>query len=321
MRVFVTGADGFVGQHTLAALLEAGHEVTGAITGSEPALETLSPTLADRIDWVSFDLRNPDAVGRAVQEARPDAVLHLAALSSVSRSWSQPDDTFEVNAAGTIHLLRAIRALDPPPRPRPVVLVGSGEAYGQNGTDHAPLTESTPLRPLNPYAASKAAQEMVGWALGRTDHTRLVQTRSFTQTGPGQSPTFVTVDWASQLLAIRDEGREPVLRVGNIDVVRDFLDVRDAADAYLALLETPDAHGVFNVCSGRGVPLRTLLERLQAVAGVDVDVRVDPDRLRPADITSLVGDPARLTTATGWRPTRPLDRTLEDTLGHLERRQ
>ena len=321
MRVFVTGADGFVGQHVVSGLLERGHDVAGGITGTEPDLRTLSTSRAERVDWIPFDLREPASVAGAVADARPDAILHLAGLASVSKSWRDPGATMDVNVRGAVHLLEAIRELNPSPEPRPVLLVGSGEAYGQNGTEEAPLTEDAPLRPLNPYAASKAAQEMMGWALAHAPATRLVQTRSFQQFGPGQSPTFVTGDWARQLLAIRDDGRDPVLRVGNVDIVRDFLDVRDAADAYIALLEAPDATGVFNLCSGRGVPLASLLEQLQTAAGVTVEVQVDPDRLRPAEITSLVGDPARLTAATGWTPTRPLMRTLEDTIAYLESRQ
>lgn len=319
MRVLVTGADGFVGQHVLAALLERGHHAVGGIRGPEPDLDTLPDDSADRVEWTTFELRDAASVRHLVGATQPDALLHLAGLTSVAASWEDPEATFHVNAHGTLHLLQALREMEPGPDPRPVVLVGSAEAYGRNGTEDAPLTEDVPLRPLNPYAASKAAQEMLAWAMGRTDHTRLVQTRSFVQTGPGQSPTFVTVDWASQLLDARDRGRAPVLRVGNIDVVRDFLDVRDAVDAYLTLLEDPDAHGVFNVCSGHGIPLRSLLQRLQTAVGVDATVEVDPDRLRPAEISSLVGDPGRLMAATGWRPRRPFDRTLGDLIAHLER--
>jgi GDP-4-dehydro-6-deoxy-D-mannose reductase len=319
MRLLVTGADGFVGQHVLDALLRAGHHVAGAITGTAPDLTTLSADDARRVDWVTFDLRDAAATRRTVLDLAPDAVLHLAAASSVSRSWKDPDTAFQVNATGALHLLTAIRQLPSPDGPpRAVVLVGSGEAYGRPGTEADPLQESSPLRPSSPYGASKAAQEMLGWALGRSPDTRLVLTRSFTQTGPGQTPTFVTIDWATQLLSIRRGHREPVLEVGNVDVVRDFLDVRDAAGAYVALLESPEASGAFNVCSGRGVSLHDLLDALQRAVGVEVEVRPDPERLRPADIPSMVGDPGRLREATGWTPRYGLDETLADVVRFLE---
>lgn len=318
MRILVTGADGFVGQHVVAALLQRGHEVVGGITGREPELTTLGTDFAAGVAWRSFDLRDGASVTDLVQRADPDAVLHLAGVASVSESWRDPSLTFQVNVQGAIHLLMALRNLPPASRRRAVVLVGSGEAYGRDGTEDAPLHEDVPLRPLSPYAASKAAQEMLGWAMGRTETLRLVQTRSFQQTGPGQRPVYVTVDWAMQLVAIRD-GRAPAtLRVGNLDVVRDFLDVRDAADAYIRLLEDQDVEGVFNVCSGRGLSLRHLLDTLEAAVGVEVQVEVEPSRLRPAEVSSLVGTHERLTAAVGWKPVRALERTLVDLVAFLD---
>ena len=314
MKVLVTGADGFVGQHLVAALLGRGHEVVGGIRGPDPTLTTLSATDAGRVRWLDFDLRDRRSVSGMVADARPDAVAHLAGLSSVSESWRDPEGAFEVNAMGSLRLMDALNDLPAPPRPRPILLVSSGEVYGVSGTDGAPLTEDTPPRPVTPYGASKTAQEMIASVLARDGRAvRLVQTRSFQQVGPGQRPTFVTVDWARQLLDIREGTREPVLRVGNLDVRRDFLDVRDAAAAYVALLEAGDATGVFNVCSGRSCSLRQLLQLLQAATGTEAEIRVDPERLRPADIPCLVGSPRRLMDATGWAPAR----TLEDAIGAL----
>ncbi|MEN8374832.1 MAG: GDP-mannose 4,6-dehydratase [Gemmatimonadota bacterium] len=324
MRLLVTGADGFVGQHVLTALLARRHEVVGCIGGHVPTLTTLAKEDGDRVDWRTLELTDPTSTREAIlgagAEGRLDGLLHLAAASSVSRSWGDPGTMFAVNVTGALHLLAALRELPDGARPEAVVLVGSGEAYGRSGTEEKPLTEDTPLRPINPYGASKAAQEMIGWAPGRLEGVRIAMTRSFTQTGPGQSATFVAADWASQLLAIRAGARPPVLEVGDVEVVRDFLDVRDAADAYVALLEAPEAAGAFNVCSGRGVTLEALLEGLRRAVGVDVEVRVDPARLRPADIRSLVGDPGRIRVATGWRPRRELQQTLRDLVAFLEQR-
>ncbi|HUG41124.1 MAG TPA: GDP-mannose 4,6-dehydratase, partial [Longimicrobiales bacterium] len=198
-------------------------------------------------------------------------------------------------------------------------LVSSGEVYGADGSEEDPLREDMPLRPITPYGASKAAQEMIASALGRHADIRLIQTRSFQQIGPGQRPTFVTVNWARQLLDIRDGVQDPVLHVGNLDIARDFLDVRDGAAGYAALLETDRAADVYNLCSGRSCSLRRLLTLLQDIVGVSPEIRVAQDRLRPAEIRSLVGSPRRLMETTGWAPRISLEDSLRTLLSSLER--
>jgi GDP-4-dehydro-6-deoxy-D-mannose reductase len=177
--------------------------------------------------------------------------------------------------------------------------------------------EDLPLEPRNPYGASKAAQEMIGRALVRGSD-RLVLARGFPHTGPGQRPPFVVPQWALDLLRMRRGELPPVLSVGDLDVVRDLVDARDVAEAYVALLESPEAEGVFNVCGGRGYPLRDVLARLCAVIGVEPDVRTDAARLRPTEIRSLVGSRERLGRATGWAPRRAFDDTLRDLVAELE---
>lgn len=321
MKVLVTGADGFVGQHLVEALLSRGHQVVGGITGSRPRPGTLPGPRAARVEWVRFDLLDAASIRALIARSAPEGVFHLAGISSVSRSWKHPEEAFNVNARGSLHLLLALRDLPAPGVPRPVLLVGSAEAYGRSGTEEAPLREDMALRPLTPYGASKGAQEMIGSALGNHPGLRVVQTRSFAQIGPGQKPAFVTADWARQLVASRRGERPPVLRVGNLEAVRDFLDVREAAAAYVALVECAEARDVYNVCSGRAYRLREVLEALQAAVGIQVDVEVDPERLRPADIASLVGDPRRLMEQTGWRPRRPLEEMVADIVADVERKE
>ena len=168
MNVLVTGADGFVGQHVVAALLARGHTVTGAVRGEGPMTGTLPEADVARVAWRAFDLRDAASVERVVAEAAPDAILHLAGVASVSQSFREPEATFDINATGTLRLLVAVRQLPAVPVSRPVLLVSSGEVYGSDGTEEAPLTEEMPLRPVTPYGASKACAELAVEAFRRS---------------------------------------------------------------------------------------------------------------------------------------------------------
>jgi GDP-4-dehydro-6-deoxy-D-mannose reductase len=317
VRVLLTGADGFVGQHVARLLLARGHDVVGAISHVPPSLRLLGDAEARAVAWRPFQLTDPASIRAAVAEAKPEAVVHLAGSSSVARSWERPAEVMQVNALGALHLLLALRDVPATGSRRPVLLAGSAESYGREGTEREPLVEDLPLEPRNPYAASKAAQEMMGWALAQGSD-RLLLARGFPHSGPGQRPPFVLPQWTHDLLRMRRGELPPVLSVGNLDVVRDLVDVRDVAEAYVALLEAPEAEGVFNVCSGRGYRLGDVLAKLCALVGVQPEVRTDPTRLRPSDIRSLVGSRERLSRATGWTPKRSLDEMLRDLVADLD---
>jgi len=288
MRVFVTGAAGFVGGHLLARLRAAGHRVTAT----------------DR----EVDVTDPASLGAAIREARPDAIVHLAALSSVQSSYEDPAHAFRINYLGTLTLLRVSAADAPAAR---VLLVGSSDAYGSSGPEARPIQESDPLAPESPYARSKAAAELLG-ALAAERGLDVVRIRAFTHIGPGQADRFVASSFARQVAEIAAGRREPRLAVGNLDSVRDFLDVRDVVEAYCRLLDTSVPSGVYNVASGRGVAVREILETLTELAGIDPEIEVDPARFRPAD--RRIGDASRLRAATGWAPRIELRETLSDTL-------
>jgi len=309
MRIVVTGASGFVGRWFCEVARAAGHELIGL------AHEPEAPE-ADGIAWrTGFDLRDGAVVERTLREAEPDAVVHLAAVSSVGQSWRDVGATLETNLLGTTHLLRAAMAQE---RAVDLLLVGSAEVYGAAGTEAEPLREECALAPANPYAATKAAQEMLALGLRELLPGRVILTRSFPHTGPGQAPNFVIPNWTRQLVELRARGGG-TLEVGDTSVVRDIADVRDVAAAYLALLESEQADGVYNVCTGRGHALSDVLAALQELVGVEADVRVDPSRLRPTEIRSLIGSPARLQAATGWQPQRELRQTLADVVTDIVR--
>lgn len=303
--LLVTGAAGFVGSHLVPALAAAGARVHGA--GSE---RPRGPLPLDT--WADCDLLDPASITAVVVGARPDAVIHLAGQSSAGRSFERPEETFRVNALGTWHLLEAVRRERPRAR---VVFVGSGDVYGPQPEGTA-VGEDAPLHPGSPYALSKAAADAYARGAHELHGLDVVRTRSFAHTGPGQDVRFVVPSWARQIAEIEAGRAEAVIRVGNLEVVRDLSDVRDVARAYLLLLAHGRCGGVYNVCRGEGIRLSAVLERLRARARRELRVEIDPARMRPADLGYLVGDPARIRRDTGWHPERSLDATLEDVLDH-----
>ncbi len=287
MRVFVTGSSGFVGVRCVARLRDAGHTPLGAD--------------------VEHDITLRDALTAVIAEARPDAVVHLAARSSVAESLKDPLACYRVNFLGTANLLHAVRTAAPRAR---VLLVGSGDQYGPAAADARPYVETDPLGPNNPYARSKAAAEWLG-TLAAGEGLDVVRARPFNHTGPGQTDRFVASSFARQVAEIALGQREARMRVGNLESMRDFLDVSDVLDAYLALLDPAVPAAVYNIAGGRRIAVREVLDTLLELAGVDAEIEVDPDRWRPTD--TLVGDASRLEKATGWTPKTP----LRDTLGAL----
>lgn len=300
MRVLVTGASGFVGGHLLAALRSNGGEVIAA------------GGLHDGDPFVPLDITDLESVRRVVSDARPDAIVHLAGQAFVPRSIAAPLDTFAVNATGTAYLLEAVRRCrDGGGRAITTLIVGSADVYGAQPPERMPLDELTPLNPANPYAASKIAAEMYARSYARAYDLPIVVARAFNHIGPGQAANFAVASFARQLAEI-DAGAPAEMLVGNLEARRDFLDVRDVVRAYLALLANGGSGEVYNVCSGHAVALREVLHQLIEIARVAVEVRDDPNRMRPSDTPMLAGNPAKLRAATGWEPQHALGASLRD---------
>lgn len=287
MRAYVTGGSGFVGGWLNAHLERAGDEVVRTVT--------------------EVDVTDAEAITAALLGCAPDVVYHLAALSHVGRSWSDPARTFEVNALGTLQVLEAAaRCPDPPV----VLVVSSAEVYG-NTAGRDPLTEDSELSPVTPYAASKVAAEYLAvqaW-LGRG--VRAVRVRPFNHVGPGQSPDFVVSALACRIAEAERVGGGPV-RVGNLDASRDFTDVRDVVGAYRLLAAKGISGEVYNVATGHSVTIAEVARQLCNLAKVEVELVQDPDLMRPVDVPVFVGDATRLREATGWAPRIPLRTTLAD---------
>jgi GDP-4-dehydro-6-deoxy-D-mannose reductase len=262
------------------------------------------------------DLDDRRSVFAAVGRAQPDRVVHLAGQSSVQLSWTDPGSTLRTNVLGVVHLLEALRGQAPGCR---ALVVGSAEEYGAADVGSPPFREDHPLRPRSPYAVSKAAQGLLALECAEPNVLSVVLARTFPHTGPRRGEAFAESSFARQLAEIEVGRRPPVIEVGNLDAVRDFTDVRDVVRAYATLLEHGSTGQAYNVCSGSGVSIREVLDMLISLSGLEVEVRVDESRLRPSDVPSLVGDPARLRTL-GWKPSYDLRQTLADLLEDWRRR-
>jgi GDP-4-dehydro-6-deoxy-D-mannose reductase len=316
MRALVTGAAGFVGQWLVRALLDAGHDVTG-LTPVDPtaAAALLSTDEQAAVDWVLGDVRRIDDIRRALDVAAPDSVFHLAGISSVPGASGDPGAAAEVNVVGAAQLLGEIRVrrrvgvLDPA-----VLIVGSAEQYGRHDKSDLPLEETAEQRPLTVYAATKAAQEIIALEAFRSEGVRVVATRSFNHSGPGQSGAFLLPALVRRALALRSSGgdRRAALALGNATSTRDFLHVADVTEAYIALAARGRAGEVYNVSSGVGVSVKELAVQVLAATGVKAPLTTDPSLTRTVDVPALVGNNARLRDATGWEPDKTVRDLIED---------
>jgi GDP-4-dehydro-6-deoxy-D-mannose reductase len=314
MRVLVTGIDGFVGSHAAEYLLGIegmelhGTHLPGQKTGNIDHLR-------GRITLHEADIVDAEAVRRIFTAVRPEKVVHLAGQAYVPTALSDPIGTFSVNIMGGVAVLDAARrqAEDTGAGPD-LLLVSSGEVYGKLRME--PITEESPVRPENPYAASKASVDLIGQEYRHTFGVRVSVVRPFNHAGPRQSPVFVSSDFGRQFALIAAGKNEPVIRAGNVGARRDFTDVRDVVRAYWAILTHPSGHTVFNLCSGHVVAIRDLIDMFQKVSGIRVTVQSEASRTRGGDAPLIAGSYARLHEVTGWEPLIPLEKTLADVFAY-----
>ncbi|HVR28687.1 MAG TPA: GDP-mannose 4,6-dehydratase [Thermoanaerobaculia bacterium] len=316
-KILITGVTGFAGSH-LADLLLAEHpemRIAGMYRWRSP-MENLAAQLG-RIELYETDLRDYISVQRTLDMCRPDVIFHLAAQSFVPASWTGPAETLTTNLLGQTYLFEAVRALGLDPV---IQIACSSEEYGLVLPDEVPIRETNPLRPLSPYAVSKVAQDYQGYQYFQSYGLKIVRTRAFNHTGPRRGEVFAMSSFAKQLAEIERGAADPVLRVGNLQAVRDFTDVRDVVRAYVLSVTRGEPGEVYNISSGRGSSIRELLDTLIMLSGLDVEVRIDPQRLRPSDVEILIGDCTKFRERTGWTPSIPLETTLRDLLDYWRRR-
>ena len=307
MRVLITGMSGFAGSHLTDLLLEKTHWTLLGVSRS-----TEGHRVNPRVFWWKLDLANADGVKRLLKYERPDLIVHLAAQSNVAASWKDSWLTYETNIRAQLNLFLGIIEAELHPR---ILIVSSNEVYGRPESPEAlPFRESHPTRPSNPYAVSKATQELMAMQYHFSHHYDVVVARPFNHFGPRQSAGFVSADFARQVAEIEMGKREPVMHLGNMAAERDFTDVRDVAQAYLALIQKADGGRVYNVCSGKPRSVQTLLDTFLSMSRATIEQRTDPSKFRVADTPVSYGDASSIRQATGWEPRIPFEQTVADIL-------
>jgi GDP-4-dehydro-6-deoxy-D-mannose reductase len=305
-RALITGGSGFVGQWLARRLLAQGCTVfAGALDGA-PRNPVLAPGELQQVSWVPLDILSPESIAAAIAASRPDWVFHLAGIAFAPEANASPVRAFEVNALGAMRLLAALDGA----RDVRVLIVGSAEEYGAQDATAYPIGETASLRPLTPYAAAKAAQEMIALQVQRSTGMHVVCTRSFNHSGVGHGDSYLLPTLVRRVRELPKSGG--TLRIGNGDVLRDYTHVADVADAYVRLVERGIPGEVYNVCSGQGIRVRELADRVLKRSSVSAEVTTDAQFLRAIDVPILVGDNSKLRAATGWAPQRTIDHIIDD---------
>ena len=312
--VLVTGASGFVGQKLLGALGRDFGEIHAFRLEENSGISAPSG-----VQWHRVDITDRDAVTAAIKKIRPTVVFHLAAQSHVPTSFKIPGVTWRVNLDGTRHMLDAVAQTV---EGAIFINVASADIYGHSFTANREVSESTPLLPLNPYAASKAAADLAAYQYSATSSLRIVRARPFNHSGAGQLEKFVLPAFAYQIARIEAGLSPPVIDVGDLSAERDFLHVSDVIDAYLLMVEKVDqipGGSAFNIASGSSCTIESLLDLLLSKSRLSIEVRRDPERLRPSDIKRVCGSSQALQNITGWRPRVSKAAMLEDVLNFCRR--
>ncbi len=296
-KALITGSEGFVGKYLRQELEANGYDVTGLDLVSGP-------------NTVVADLLNPEQVNMIIQSEQPDSIFHLAGQANVGKSWQIPQKTIEININAAVNLMEAIRNYAPDIA---LLLVGSSDQYGNLKEAGISVNEETPMKPMNPYAISKVAQEQMGKAYAKAYNLRICITRSFNHGGAGQKPGFMIPDFASGIVKV-ERGELDALRVGNLTSRRDFTHVRDVVRAYRMITEKGTPGEVYNVGSGKTYSAQEVLDKLTALSDTYIPIKQDPSRMRPSDTPVICCDHRKLTQHTGWEPSYGITDIITDTL-------
>lgn len=307
MKYLITGICGFVGGYFVKHLLskESDAEIYGV---------DIMPECQLNINYKCLNLFDYPAVEKLIGDIKPDYILHLAAMSSVAASWEKPAETFKNNTGAVINLLEAVRLKSPDTK---ILAVGSSDVYG-NGTKNIPFSEDMPLNPQSPYAVARVSQEMLCRLYAEEYGLNVVMSRSFNHFGPGQSERFAIGSFMGQLVRVK-MGKQKTLHTGNIDVSRDFSDVRDVVAAYYLILKQAKKGNVYNICSGHLISLRNIISIAENILGIKPDIVSSKDKMRQSDIDCVYGINDRIKKDLCWQPVFTLEQTLKDSIDWYEK--
>ncbi len=312
-RVLITGINGFVGSHLAEYILSNNFgEIYGLIRNKDVEKENISSIL-NKIHMKECDINDAYSVKQVIEDVEPDILFHLAAQSYVPSSWSSPVETMQTNVIGSMNIFEAVRnsKLD-----TIIQIAGSSEEYGMVYEKEVPITEDNPLRPLSPYGVSKVAMDLLGYQYHQSYGLKIIRTRAFNHTGPRRGEVFVTSNWAKQIAMIEAKKQEPIIRVGALDPIRDFTDVRDMVRAYWLATQKGKFGEVYNICSGKGILMKDLLNLLLSLSKIKPKIEKDPARMRPSDVKILLGSCKKFNKETGWKAEIPFEKTMEDLLNY-----
>lgn len=314
-KVFITGICGFVGGHLTRLMLDAGYEVSG-LYHLVSDLDAFDPELKEKVTLYQCDITDPDAVEDVLGTDQSDMVFHLAGVAHVPFAEKNPALAFAVNTLGTRTILETIKHH----ANKKFIYISSCEVYGRHPADHELYTESHPVLPSNVYGITKSSAELICSGYAKKYGVPVIIFRPFNHIGAGQHEAFVASDFARQIVLIEQGKREPVMQVGNLEVMRDFSDVRDVVRGYLLAAEKIEGFEIFNICSGTPIRIRSLLDTLLSLSDKDISVKVDPAKFRKNDNEYLGGSHRKLTELTSWKPEISLQQTLEEILNYWRRR-
>lgn len=304
MKYLITGALGFVGRYFIEYLQQ--NEKDAEILG----IDITSSALTD-VAYKKLDLRDKTSVVATLRDYKPDYIVHLAAMSSVAQSWHEPSNCFQNNTTVFLNIVDSIKELSLPAR---LLSVGSSEEYG---IYNEPVREDFVLHPKSPYSVARLAQEYLSKLYVDNYGLDIVMTRSFNHIGPRQNSRFVIPSFVEQLVKI-SQGKQSEIKVGNLDVVRDFLDVRDVVKAYHKILKESSNRQVYNVCSGKGVKLSDIISTISNELGITPKIILDKSKIRPNEIMYVVGDNSSIKSDLGWEPEYTLEETIKDMINYVK---
>ena len=315
MKALITGISGFAGSYLAEFLLDKKYKIFGTFY-DKSTFSNLNGCM-DKIEIFECDIRNYNNLKKIIEKVRPDEIYHLAAISFVPTSLMNPKLTFDTNLYGTLNLYQAVIEQKINPK---ILFVGSADEYGIVNENDLPINENCPLQPVNPYSISKASADYLSHFYFKSYDLNIVRVRPFNHIGPRQSPEFVCSNFSKQIVEIEKGMKEPVIMVGNLEAKRDFTDVRDIVRAYWLAIQKGKSGDVYNICSGKAVSIKEILDKLLSMSKKNIKVKQDLNRMRSSDIPILLGNSTKFWKQTSWEQGIPFEKTLRYILGYWRER-